>query len=119
MITCNIIITTYLNPRFTPYLLLVASLFLVLTIGIYTAYPKLLNNYTRIMRHFAFALFLAYTCLWPQQMFPASNDPFVCKMTGMLQNTCVSERMSNPLLAFSNHVCLILISTYYLKFQDF
>ena len=60
---------------------------LAVTIGIYTMYPKLLNPYTRIMRHYAFALFLAFSSPWPQQVFriDAKDQREWCKFAGFFQ----------------------------------
>ena len=49
--------------RFYPYLLLISCFFLFLTIIIYTAWPKLLSQYTRIMRHYTLNLFFAFIIL--------------------------------------------------------
>ena len=70
--------------RFTPYVLAVGTVFLAMTLGIYTKYPKLLNTYTRIMRHYAMTLFFAFTCLWPQQIYKPPTHPLVCKFCGIL-----------------------------------
>ena len=51
-----------------PYVMLVTSVFLLATIGIYTYFQKLLNFYTRIMRHFAFSLFVSFVILSLNQM---------------------------------------------------
>ena len=67
---------------FTPYVLAAGSVLLIITLGIYTIFPKLLNTYTRIMRHFAMSLLLAFTCLWPQQLFGQPNHPITCRITG-------------------------------------
>ena len=48
--------------------MLVTSVFLLATIAIYTYFQKLLNFYTRIMRHFSFSLFVAFMILSLNQM---------------------------------------------------
>ena len=72
----------YLFLSFTPYVLAGGTVLLAITLGIYTKYPKLLNTYTRIMRHFALTLFLAFTCLWTQQIFDLQSHPLACKFIG-------------------------------------
>ena len=70
------IVLQYITLQFTffiicswyPYVMLVTSVFLLATIGIYTYFQKLLNFYTRIMRHFAFSLFVAFVILSLNQM---------------------------------------------------
>ena len=49
--------------RWYPYVLITSSLFLLLTVGIYSYYDKLLNYITRIMRHFAISLFISFILL--------------------------------------------------------
>ena len=49
---------------FYPYILLVSAFFLLLTVAVYTAYPKLLyNNTQRLRRHFAANMLLAFVIL--------------------------------------------------------
>jgi len=50
-----------------PYILLVNCLFLLITLMVYTLYPKLLNHYTRLMRHFVVAMLGAYLLLSTNQ----------------------------------------------------
>ena len=76
--------------EFYPIIILLGTILLAVTIGIYTLYPKLLNPYTRMMRHFAFVLFLAFSILWPQKSFPGQKNPLLnplihpllCKFVG-------------------------------------
>ena len=46
-----------------PYFLIASSIFLLITVAIYTWMHKLLNYYSRIMRHFAVSLFAAFIVL--------------------------------------------------------
>ena len=49
--------------QWQPYVLSLSSVFLLLTVAIYTYFGQLLNHYTRIMRHFALNLFIAFVVL--------------------------------------------------------
>ena len=60
--------TFFIICSWYPYVMLVTSVFLLTTIGIYTYFQKLLNFYTRIMRHFSFSLFVAFVILSLNQM---------------------------------------------------
>ena len=60
--------TFFITHSWYPYVMLVTSVFLLVTIAIYTYFQKLLNFYTRIMRHFAFSLFVAFVILSLNQM---------------------------------------------------
>ena len=74
------------NFSWYPYVLLVSSLFLLITIGVYTYFHQLLNEYTRIMRHFAIAMYAAFTLLAILQL--VSMDTLgdeLCKASGMRQ----------------------------------
>ena len=63
------------NQKFYPYILLCSSLFLLLTIIIYTRYSKkLLNFYTRVVRHFAFVLMMCFLMLATQKLWNSSLD---------------------------------------------
>ena len=49
--------------RVYPYILIVSAIFMLITIVIYTAYPKLLNHYSRLMRQYSFSMMLAFSFL--------------------------------------------------------
>ena len=58
------------NQKFYPYILLCSSIFLLLTIIVYTRYSKkLLNFYTRVVRHFAFVLMMCFLMLATQKLW--------------------------------------------------
>ena len=58
-----IIIAVANSNRFHVSLLVISSILLMVTIGIYTYYKQLLTEYTRIMRHFASVLLVTYIIL--------------------------------------------------------
>jgi hypothetical protein len=60
----------------------VSSIFLLATLIIYTAYPKLLNNYTRLMRHFTANLMCAFVILSVNQQVIMTNHEPLCSMSG-------------------------------------
>ena len=45
------------------YILILFRAFLLLTVAVYTNFGQLLNHYSRIMRHFALNLFIAFVVL--------------------------------------------------------
>ena len=49
--------------RVYPYILIVSAIFMLITIVIYTVYPKLLNHYSRLMRQYSFSMMLAFSFL--------------------------------------------------------
>ena len=78
---------------FYPYVLITSSFFLLLTIIIYTYYSdKLLNFYTRVVRHFTFVLMicfllLAITKLWNRKLWDMNTNlaekfPVLCEILG-------------------------------------
>jgi hypothetical protein len=69
--------------RFYPYILIASSICLFITLIIYTAYPKLLNHYTRIMRHFTLSMMLAFIILSINQLTPVANYSMnLCRLFG-------------------------------------
>ena len=73
------------NSSWYPYILISSSLFLCLTIGIYTYFDKLLNFYTRIMRHFAIALLAAFIVLAIAQFLNMDTMGYAfCKASGKI-----------------------------------
>ena len=54
--------------RWHAYLQLASSFLLLITVGIYTYFDKLLNFYSRIMRHFSISLFMAFMVLSLSQL---------------------------------------------------
>ena len=81
---------------FYPYVLMASSLFLLLTIIIYTYYSdKLLNFYTRVVRHFTFVLMICFLLLaiqklwnrrlWDMNTNLARKHPNFCEILGNFQ----------------------------------
>ncbi len=69
--------------RFYPYVLLLSSLFLCATLIVYTAFPKLLNHYTRVMRHFTFTMMISFVNLAINQLVSlVDSNPIMCKVFG-------------------------------------
>ena len=64
------------------YILLTSSLFLLVTIAIYSYYSQLLNEYTRIMRHFAIALYVAFTFLAITNLGYGVIGDYFCRISG-------------------------------------
>ena len=63
------------NQKFYPYILLCSSIFLLLTIIVYTRYSKkLLNFYTRVVRHFAFVLMMCFLMLATEKLWNSGLD---------------------------------------------
>lgn len=72
--------------EFYPYVMLLSCLFLLATLVIYMAYPKLLNHYTRVMRHFTFAFFIAFLTLSFNQLVAVGNwSQWLCKAFAFLE----------------------------------
>ena len=62
--------------------MLLSSLFLLVTIAIYSYYSQLLNEYTRIMRHFAIALYVAFTFLAITNLGYGVIGDYFCRISG-------------------------------------
>ena len=63
------------KQKFYPYILICSSFFLLLTIVIYTRYSKkLLNFYTRVVRHFTFVLMMCFLMLATTKLWESSLD---------------------------------------------
>ena len=61
------------KQKFYPYILICSSFFLLLTIVIYTRYSKkLLNFYTRVVRHFTFVLMMCFLMLATTKLWGSS-----------------------------------------------
>nr|XP_040579384.1 G-protein coupled receptor Mth2-like isoform X1 [Lepeophtheirus salmonis] len=73
--------------RYYPIILIGSAFFLFLTILIYSVYgKKLLNHYTRLMRHFTVGLFVAFTVLSFNQLFAfMSISLLICQIVGYIQ----------------------------------
>ena len=59
-----------------------SSLLLLVTIAIYSYYNQLLNEYTRIMRHFAIALYVAFTFLAITNLGYGVIGDYFCRISG-------------------------------------
>ena len=63
------------KQKFYPYILICSSFFLLLTIVIYTRYSKkLLNFYTRVVRHFTFVLMMCFLMLATTKLWKSSLE---------------------------------------------
>lgn len=74
-----------LFSRFYPYIMLLSCLFLLITLIIYSAIPKLLNHYTRIMRHYVVTIMVAFLILAIQNLIGKldKTSPGACKFLGL------------------------------------
>ena len=72
--------------RFTVALLVISSILLIFTIGIYTYYRQLLTEYTKIMRHFASVLLVTYIIMVINKSVHLGNavSPGLCQFSGLL-----------------------------------
>ena len=68
---------------FYPYILITSAVFLLLTYAVYTIWDKLLNPYTRLMRHFVLNLAAAFIIFGVNQFTLLSDvSMFLCKFSG-------------------------------------
>lgn len=74
--------------KFYPYLLMVSSIFLVLTIMVYSVVPTLLNQLTRLMRHFSVSMLIGFIILIINQLESSysTTHPVLCKLFGFTQH---------------------------------
>ena len=74
-----------LFSRFYPYIMLLSCLFLLITLIIYSAIPKLLNHYTRLMRHYVVTIMVAFVVLAIQNLVGnlTETEPGACKFYGL------------------------------------
>ena len=65
--------------------MILSSIFLLATLAIYTAYSEKLvvDNYSRLMRHFTFNLFFAFSILSVNQLVLLIHVPFLCGFLGI------------------------------------
>ena len=70
--------------RFYPYVLITSTVFLLITLAIYTIWSQLLNLYTRLMRHFTLAMLLAFVSLSINQLITLGNySAILCSIMGL------------------------------------
>ena len=71
--------------RFYPYILIVSCLFLLATLIIYSVIPKLLNHYTRLMRHYVVSIMVAFLTLATTNLEGDIHrtNPGLCKFLGL------------------------------------
>ena len=71
--------------RFYPYILIVSCLFLLATLIIYSVIPKLLNHYTRLMRHYVVSIMVAFLTLATTNLEGDIHEtnPGLCKFLGL------------------------------------
>ena len=62
--------------------MLTSSIFLFITLIVYTYIPKLLTHCTRLMRHFAFALMLAFMFMAIPQLNMRIDGTLLCALFG-------------------------------------
>lgn len=68
---------------FYPHILIASSVCLFITLMIYTIFPKLLNHYTRLMRHYTLSMMCAFILLSINQLtYLGSFSPNLCKVSG-------------------------------------
>ena len=70
--------------RFYPYIMLISCVLLLATLVIYSAIvPKLLNHYTRLMRHYVVAIMMAFSCMSINHLMKGlTRNPGPCKLLG-------------------------------------
>ena len=88
--------------------LIMSSILLTITICVYTYYTKLLNDYTRLMRHYAFVLNLAFVVMTINKDNTFSNE--LCQFNG--------KEKSQKMVKFykSMYVCIIILLGIYGNF---
>ena len=71
--------------RFYPYIMLVSCMLLLVTLVMYSAIPKLLNHYTRLMRHYVVAIMMAFSCMAVSHLKEdlTNTNPGACKFLGI------------------------------------
>lgn len=71
---------------FYPYILISSTVFLAITLVVYTVFNRLQNVYTLLMRHFAGNMMLAFILLAINQLVTFGNISLsLCKLNGFLQ----------------------------------
>ena len=101
--------------RYYPIVLITSSIFLSVTFCIYTAKKQLLDHLTRIMRHYAFNMLVAFLVLSINQAFDIKESSEVgCVIIGNLLNLLYKK--SEKIIVYYQHtgvVWIILFFNYY------
>ena len=101
--------------RVYPYILIVSAIFMLITIVIYTAYPKLLNHYSRLMRQYSFSMMLAFSFLAIIQLKAKDEiNVGLCIFFGRL-SFFLNSLIQAYFFALSCSLPIILCSTTYLE----
>ena len=101
----------------------ISSMFLVVTICIYTYHTKLLNNYTRIMRQYALQLTMAFLLMAINKSIHFGNCKggicgiVTCKLMGRYKIWTIKS--NSILLSYAIYNTTFKINSCHYKFQDF
>ena len=94
--------------RFYPYILITSAVFLLLTLIVYSFWSRLLNPYTRLMRHFALSMMLAFILLSVNQMVAFGDiSSAVCAINGWRFILVRHDSSDSELITIDAWYCLI------------
>ena len=103
-------------------LLIVSCLLLILTIVIYSYYKKLLNDYTRLMRHYATQLciammLLAVSKMWTHDAFSVEVSRLIGKDLSFLLFLTVARLVSSIQKFIFENTALLLILGFIMQYS--
>ena len=100
--------------RFYPYVLLTSTVFLLLTLIVYSYWSRLLNPYTRLMRHFALSMMLAFILLSINQLVAFGDiSSIVCAANGLFYFSGYKLGPSTLVVQMVRQICLKYLVTCY------